>query len=116
MAGRNRLRLRHAMKTSDASGIIPSFSIQQSIALVLLLTFACAPMSRAADERPPAGFMSLFNGRDFTGWKVPEGDNGHWKIVDGVIDYDAASESPSDKNLWTEREYTDFVLRVDWRI
>jgi hypothetical protein len=104
------------MKTSDASGIIPSFSIQQVVAAIALLTLAIVPMSRAADEPPPAGVVSLFNGRDFSGWKVPAGDNGHWKIVDGVIDYDAASESTSDKNLWTEREYTDFVLQVDWRI
>jgi hypothetical protein len=65
---------------------------------------------------PPEGFVSLFNGRDFTHWKVPAGDNGHWKIVDGVIDYDASSEAPGDKNLWSEKEYGDFTLLVDWRI
>jgi hypothetical protein len=62
------------------------------------------------------GFVSLFNGKDFTGWKVPEGDNGHWKVVDGVIDYDAESEGKGDKCLWSEREFGDFVLRLDWRI
>ena len=50
------------------------------------------------------------------GWKVPDGDNGHWKIVDGAIDYDAESEARGDKTLWGEREYGDFVLQVDWRI
>jgi len=65
---------------------------------------------------PPDGFTALFNGRDFTGWIVPEGDNGHWKILDGVIDYDAESEARGDKNLWTEKEYGDFVLLIDWRI
>ena len=33
-----------------------------------------------------------------------------------MIDYDAESEAKDDKNLWTEREYGDFILRVDWRI
>ena len=47
---------------------------------------------------------------------MPEGDNGHWKIVDGVIDYDARSEAAGDKSLWTVKEYGDFVLRADWRI
>lgn len=70
----------------------------------------------AADNVAPEGWIPLFNGRDFTGWNVPEGDNGHWRVVDGVIDYDAASEAPGDKNLWSRREFTDFVLRVDWRI
>jgi hypothetical protein len=62
------------------------------------------------------GFTTLFNGRDFTGWKVPAGDNGHWRIVDGVIDYDAESEASGDKSLWSERSFGDFVLKVEWRI
>jgi hypothetical protein len=62
------------------------------------------------------GFVSLFNGKDFTGWKVPEGDGGHWKIVDGVIDYDARSEAKGDKNLVTEKQFGDFTLKVDWKI
>lgn len=62
------------------------------------------------------GFTPLFNGTTFDGWTVPSGDNGHWKILDGVIDYDARSEAPGDKSLWTKREFADFVLRVEWRI
>ncbi len=69
-----------------------------------------------AKGQPPEGFVSLFNGEDFTNWKVPAGDNGHWKIVDGVIDYDAQSEAAGDKNLWTAKAYKDFTLLVDWRI
>jgi hypothetical protein len=70
----------------------------------------------AADNEPPEGFVSLFDGKSLAGWTVPEGDNGHWKVVDGVIDYDAQSEAKGDKNLWSRREYEDFVLRVDWRL
>jgi hypothetical protein len=77
--------------------------------LLVALTLTAA---RADD-----GFTPLFNDRDLSGWIVPEGDNGHWKVLDGVIDYDACSEAPGrDKNLWTEKEYKDFTLRVDWRI
>ncbi len=72
--------------------------------------------AKAADNQAPPGYVSLFNGRDFTGWKTPEGDGGHWKVVDGVIDYDAESQASEDKNLWSEKEYADFVLQVDWRI
>ncbi len=74
------------------------------------------PTGRAADNVAPAGFVALFNGRDLSGWKVPEGDGGHWKVLNGVIDYDAGSEARGDKNLWTARPYRDFVLEVDWRI
>ena len=79
--------------------------------------FAAQPAAHAQGASGlPAGFVSLFNGKDFTGWRVPQGDNGHWRIVDGVIDYDAGSEAPGEKDLWTEKEYGDFVLRLDWRI
>ena len=67
-------------------------------------------------SEPDDEFVSLFNGEDLTGWVVPEGDGGHWTVEDGVIDYDAMSQAPGDKNLWTEEEYGDFVLRIDWRL
>ena len=63
-----------------------------------------------------SAFVTLFNGRDLAGWKIPPGDNGHWRIVDGVIDYDAESESSGEKHLWTERAFGDFVLKIDWRL
>jgi hypothetical protein len=75
-----------------------------------------SPGLHAADNQAPPGFVALFNGKNFTGWKVPDGDNGHWKVIDGVIDYDAESEAPGSKDLWSEREFGDYVLRVDWRI
>jgi hypothetical protein len=75
-----------------------------------------AALSTAVLAQAPSGFTSLFNGRDLTGWRIPDGDNGHWKVVDGAIDYDAMSEAAKDKNLWSEKEYKDFILRVDWRI
>lgn len=87
-----------------------------SLLFTCILSLAAAPTAQAAENQPPPGFVALFSGGDFSSWKIPEGDNGHWKVLDGVIDYDAGSESASDKNLWTEREFGDFVLHVDWRI
>jgi hypothetical protein len=78
--------------------------------------FAVLATVRADDVTVPDGFTSLFNGREFAHWKVPEGDNGHWKIVDGVIDYDASSEAEGDKSLWSEKTYRNYELYVDWRI
>jgi 3-keto-disaccharide hydrolase len=80
----------------------------------------CAAVAFAGSQTRLAqgqdGFTSLFNGRDLSGWKVPAGDNGHWRVVDGAIDYDAESEAPGEKDLWTDRSFRDFVVRVDWRI
>jgi hypothetical protein len=93
-----------------AQRLLPIFTLTAIAGLLLSNT------ARAADNVPPAGFVSLFNGKDFTGWTIPVGDNGHWKVLEGVIDYDARSEATGDKNLWTERDYGDFILKIDWRI
>src|SRR5687767_1693944 len=94
--------------------MVPSRKFSHSVSLLIVVLFIVT--LQAAESKPPKGFTSLFNGSDFKGWKVPDGDNGHWKIIGGVIDYDALSEARRDKNLWTEKEYGDFVVRVDWRI
>lgn len=83
-----------------------------AVAFALLMP-VCPPRLMA---NPPEGFTALFNGKDFTNWRVPEGDNGHWRVVDGVIDYDAQSEASGDKSLWSVNEYGDFELHIEWRI
>jgi hypothetical protein len=92
------------------------FKLKFTVALLLttamLFAVSCSTDSVAKQE----DFRSIFNGEDFTGWIVPEGDGGHWKVMEGVIDYDAMSQATGDKNLWSEEEFGDFVLRVDWRI
>lgn len=80
---------------------------------LLVVLLACSTMVASAQN---SEFEPLFNGADLSGWIVPEGDNGHWRVENGNIDYDALSEAPGDKNLWTEEEFGDFVLRLDWRI
>lgn len=83
---------------------------------ILLLTLAVCGYAVSAQQNVPKGFVSLFNGKDFSQWKVPDGDNGHWKVIDGVIDYDAESEAKENKHLWTEKSYKNFILYVDWKI
>jgi hypothetical protein len=83
---------------------------------LLSVIVACAVVA-PCPARDEAGFVSLFNGKNLDGWKIPAGDNGHWKVVDGVIDYDARSESKgTDRCLWSDKSYGDFVLRLDWRL
>jgi len=85
-------------------------------AALVLFCLTCIVSLRAADNEAPEGFVPLFNGKDLSGWKIPAGDNGHWKVVDGVIDYDAQSEAIGVRDLMYITEYADYVLRVDWRI
>jgi type 1 glutamine amidotransferase len=90
--------------------------LKRSVVLLSLVALLLGLPAMAADNTPPEGFVSLFNGKDLLGWKVPAGDNGHWKVIDGVIDYDAQSEAPGDKSLWSDRAYGNFILHVDWRL
>lgn len=89
--------------------------MKKSPAFFLILTLTTISSIALANDAPE-GFTSLFNGKDLSGWKIPDGDGGHWKVLDGVIDYDAQSEAKEDKHLWTEKEYGDFELTLDWRI
>jgi hypothetical protein len=90
------------------------FAVLLASLVVACLVVACLVVAPAAGQ--DRNFAPLFNGSDFSGWIIPEGDDGHWRVVNGVIDYDALSQADGDKNLWTEEEFGDFVLRLDWRI
>ena len=68
------------------------------------------PVVFGAENHPPKGFVKLFNGKDLAGWKADDAAKAHWLVHDGIVDYDG-----KDKDLWTEREFGDFVLMVDWR-
>lgn len=84
--------------------------------LILFFTFLSASSDSSFEISDSGDWVSLFNGEDLSGWIIPEGDGGHWKVLDGVIDYDAMSQAPGSKDLWTEDEFNDFTLRIDWRI
>jgi len=53
------------------------------------------------------GFTSLFNGKDLTGWV---GDANYWKVEDGVIVGRSVEKLDHNDFLWTEKEYSDFVM------
>jgi hypothetical protein len=89
----------------------PGHARAAALALAAVLAGAAT-----APAQVPAGFTPIFDGKSLAGWKVPAGDNGHWKVVDGAIDYDALSEASGEKSLFSEKEYADFTLHVEWRI
>jgi hypothetical protein len=60
------------------------------------------------------GFQSMYTGLDLSGWKNDPGHDGHWQPKDWILNYDGNSQA-ADKNLWTEKEYGDFVMICDWR-
>ena len=65
---------------------------------------------------PPEGFIALFNGKNLDNWTVRSPDNRDWTVIDGAIDCNPHGKSGGDKNLWTQKDYGNFELFIDWRI
>lgn len=66
----------------------------------------------AADE---AGFESLFNGKDLTGW---DGDPRLWSVKDGAIRGETTDENKATGNtflIWQDGKLKDFELRLSFR-
>lgn len=69
----------------------------------------------AQTAAPDEGLVSMYSGLDLRGWRSVEGHQGHWRSKDSVLAYDGKSTA-KEKDLWTEKEYGDFVLIADWRL
>lgn len=84
---------------------------------------------------PDKNYLSLFNGRDLTGWKGLVGDpvkrsqmspaalaqeqvradsimNAHWRAEDGLLVFDGQGFH----HICTAKDYGDFELLLDWKI
>lgn len=92
------------------------FVITTSIILRLTANWGLAVESKKVDKNlTEAGFLSLFNGRDLTGW---DGDPNFWSVKDGII---VAQVSPAVqvKNhsylIWKGAKVKDFELRLKIR-
>ena len=62
-----------------------------------------------SDDEKKDGFVSIFNGKDFTGWKGPV-DN--YEVTDGTISCKAGKGG----TIFTEAEYSDFVVRLEFKV
>ena len=70
----------------------------------------------AADAAAPRGNISLFNGRDLSGWTAVAKDNDPavkttWSVVDGILH---CSGTPKGY-LRTTKSYRDYRLTLQWR-
>ena len=70
------------------------------------------PVESSGLNVPPKGFTVLFNGKDFTGWRMSPKVKQYWSIEGGVL----KSHGPREADLFTEKAYRDFVLMVDYRM
>jgi hypothetical protein len=70
----------------------------------------------AADAGASEGWISLFNGKDLTGW---DGDPRLWSARDGAIRGETTAENPAKNNtfcIWRGGKLKDFELKIRFRI
>ncbi|BCU76362.1 DUF1080 domain-containing protein [Luteolibacter sp. LG18] len=60
-----------------------------------------------------AGFTRIFDGQTLTGWKPEKADDESWVPVNGILKHIGTAKGAS--QLWTEKEYGDFILVFNWR-
>lgn len=78
----------------------------RTCALLLLLT--ASPL--LAGEEP--GFVPLFNGKNLHGWVLPHPRGTGYVVQNGVL----VCPADGGGNLFTEKEYSDFILRFEFRL
>jgi hypothetical protein len=107
--------------------------IREQFAMRLLFCAVCISLvslsvCRAADDwKPDAGFISLYNGKDLTGWRYDDKDtfDGKTEASDGrysakgdtiVVNPHNADKGPRLRQMWTEKTFPrDFVLKIEFR-
>ncbi|MBL1217032.1 MAG: DUF1080 domain-containing protein [Planctomycetes bacterium] len=68
------------------------------------------PLAANQVAAPDMGFVPMYTGVDFSGWKYGPEHEGHWRATNWTVTFDGQGA-----DLWTEKEYTDFVMICDWR-
>ena len=77
-----------------------------SIALSAAVFAGCVTASREA------GFLPIFDGKTLNGWKLLGGTGAGYGVKDGVL----FCAKGGGGNLLTERQYSDFIYRFEFKL
>ncbi len=81
-----------------------------------LIVLAAAGAGDPVTKTPETGFVSLFDGKDLSGWIL--GPEKSWVVEDGVIvlrrQFDGKEHNAD--YLWTKDTYGDFILELEFKI
>lgn len=100
------------------------------VTCLVLIVFGCKDKTEKATDKiaeetvelmeVQSEWIVLFDGTSFDGWKEygSDGVSEHWKIKDGAMVFYPPKEraKAESHNIITEREFTDFVLSLEWKI
>ena len=69
-----------------------------------------SPGYELAEEEKAAGYVTLFNGQNLSGWT---GKDHSYEVEDGTI---VIRPQEGGGNLYTEKEYSDFIFRFEFKL
>ncbi len=78
--------------------------------LFVLLTLSIVTMATGSSDEK--GFTPLFNGQDLNGWKLIKGHGPGYVVKDGLL----VCPADGGGNLFTEKEYANFVFRFEFKV
>jgi len=72
----------------------------------------CVAAVAGAGQKPGQGFVRIFDGKTLNGWTLVGGVGPGYVPKDGILD------CPSDGggNLFTEKEYSDFAFKFEFKL
>ena len=82
------------------------------ISILILVAVSCAFVTLVQPAQTKSRWVSLFNGKDLSGWHLrdPKGPNG-WTVQDKVY-----VNTPPSTDIQTDAEYYDFQLYVEFKV
>jgi len=82
---------------------------QRSVLSAVFLALACMSLLSGQD------FVTLFNGKDLSGWTT---ETGKWHVEEGVLVVENARDHimKNSSYLWAEGMHGDFVLELDYKV
>ncbi|MGZ4963779.1 MAG: 3-keto-disaccharide hydrolase [Limisphaerales bacterium] len=80
--------------------------------LAIALTSAYAQRGTLLPSHSDAGFVSLFDGETLNGWTEVNGTTAGYRVESGAI----VCTKESAANLFSEKDYTNYILRLDFKL
>ncbi len=90
----------------------PNFIMNKNYLFAFALVSILAGCSTARNNSAEQNFTALFDGKTLNGWTSLEGKNSGYLVKDDVLICPAVGGG----NLFSEKEYSDFVLRLDFKL
>src|SRR5205807_3282683 len=79
---------------------------------VAALLFALSFLTGCGSARSEYGFVDLFNGQTLKGWTLVNQHGPGYGVTNGVI----FCARDGGGNLFTEKEFSDFILRLEYKL